>query len=130
MKRAAPKSIVWFAKKGGIFAGALEHFPEKWIPVFRRKCDKLRNLERVANSTQSERALGIRPRRRKRSSYRRIDEHRGIAGPRGDGVRRGDRRRRSRRARGRDQAQAAFARHRRGGGGKGLRGRRAHSLWG
>jgi hypothetical protein len=25
---------------------SLEHFPEKWAPVFRRKCDKIKNLER------------------------------------------------------------------------------------
>ena len=25
----------------------LEHFPEKWRPVFRRKCDQLKKLERV-----------------------------------------------------------------------------------
>jgi hypothetical protein len=24
----------------------LEHFPEKWAPVFRRKCEKIKNLER------------------------------------------------------------------------------------
>jgi hypothetical protein len=24
-----------------------EHFPEKWAPVFRRKCDQAMNLERV-----------------------------------------------------------------------------------
>jgi hypothetical protein len=34
-----------------------EHFPEKWTPVFRRKCDHVRNLERVSDSTLSERAL-------------------------------------------------------------------------
>ena len=26
----------------------LEHFPEKWTPVFRRKCDQLKKLERVS----------------------------------------------------------------------------------
>ena len=29
----------------------LEHFPEKWTPVFRRKCDQLKKLERVSHST-------------------------------------------------------------------------------
>src|SRR6266542_4909366 len=45
--------------------GAPEHFPERWTPVFRRKCDQATNLERVpeleldeACSTCSERALG------------------------------------------------------------------------
>src|SRR5712692_1200640 len=38
----------------------LEHFPEKWRPVFRRKCDQVRNLERVPDSTITERALGRR----------------------------------------------------------------------
>ncbi len=28
----------------------LEHFPEKWVPVFRRKCDQAGNLERVPDS--------------------------------------------------------------------------------
>src|SRR6266571_5313719 len=46
--------------------GAPEHFPEKWTPVFRRKCDQATNLERVPEldlvetwSTFSERALGL-----------------------------------------------------------------------
>jgi hypothetical protein len=30
---------------------SLEHFPEKWTPVFRRKCDHLSNLERCSDST-------------------------------------------------------------------------------
>jgi hypothetical protein len=30
---------------------SLEHFPEKWTPVFRRKCDQLKKLERVSDST-------------------------------------------------------------------------------
>jgi hypothetical protein len=25
----------------------LEHFPEKWIPVFRRKCDQLKERRKV-----------------------------------------------------------------------------------
>src|ERR1700674_4140198 len=29
----------------------LEHFPEKWTPVFRRKCDQLKKIERVSDST-------------------------------------------------------------------------------
>jgi len=35
----------------------LEHFQEKWIPVFRRKCDQLKKLERVSDSSKSKRAL-------------------------------------------------------------------------
>ena len=27
-------------------SATLEHFPEKWTPVFRRKCDQLMKLER------------------------------------------------------------------------------------
>ena len=30
---------------------ASEHFPEKWTPVFRRKCDQLKKPERVSDST-------------------------------------------------------------------------------
>jgi len=29
----------------------LEHSPEKWIPVFRRKCDHVRNPEHLSDST-------------------------------------------------------------------------------
>jgi hypothetical protein len=32
-------------------APSLKHFPEKWTPVFRRKCDQLKKLERVSDST-------------------------------------------------------------------------------
>jgi hypothetical protein len=40
----------------------LEHFPAKWEPVRRRKCDQIRNLERVTDSIESERALAMRGR--------------------------------------------------------------------
>jgi hypothetical protein len=36
---------------------ALEHFPAKWEPVRRRKCDQIRNLERVSDSIETKRAL-------------------------------------------------------------------------
>src|SRR5260370_28930071 len=36
----------------------IEHFPEKWTPVFRRKCDQLKKLERVSDWIKSKRALG------------------------------------------------------------------------
>src|ERR1700757_1393319 len=49
--------------------------------------------------------------------------------PRSDGVRRGDRRRRAGGPRGRDQAQTDHARYLGGGGGEGLGGRGAHSVW-
>jgi hypothetical protein len=32
----------------------LEHFPEKWAPVFRRKCDKIKNLAPFSDSIESE----------------------------------------------------------------------------
>jgi hypothetical protein len=35
----------------------LEHFQEKWRPVFRRKCDQLKKLERVSDSSKSKRTL-------------------------------------------------------------------------
>jgi hypothetical protein len=35
----------------------LEHFPAKWEPVRRRKCDQIKNLERVPDSTKAGRAL-------------------------------------------------------------------------
>jgi hypothetical protein len=35
----------------------VEHFPEKWMPVFRRKCDQRKKLERVSDSIKSKRAL-------------------------------------------------------------------------
>ena len=35
-------------------AGELEHFPEKWTPVFRRKCDQIRNLEPLRVSRMSQ----------------------------------------------------------------------------
>jgi len=38
--------------------GELEHFPEKWIPVFRRKCDHVKESRARSDSIQSERALG------------------------------------------------------------------------
>jgi predicted N-acetyltransferase YhbS len=34
-----------------------EHFPEKWEPVFRRKCDKIKNTECLSDSIESESAL-------------------------------------------------------------------------
>src|SRR6266436_5192878 len=37
-----------------------ERFPEKWTkwtPAFRRKCDQLKQLERISDSTQSKGAL-------------------------------------------------------------------------
>jgi drug/metabolite transporter (DMT)-like permease len=34
-----------------------EHFPEKWRPVFRRKCDHRKKLERDTDSIKSKRAL-------------------------------------------------------------------------
>jgi predicted N-acetyltransferase YhbS len=37
--------------------GKAEHFPEKWAPVFRRKCDKIKNPERLSDSIESESAL-------------------------------------------------------------------------
>ena len=37
--------------RSSISVALLEHFPEKWTPVFRRKCDHVRNLERVSDST-------------------------------------------------------------------------------
>jgi hypothetical protein len=51
-------------------APALEHFPEKWTPVFRRKCDKIKNLERFAIQLN-------RRRRIKRS--RRMNENHGAS---------------------------------------------------
>ena len=38
----------------------LEHFPAKWEPVRRRKCDQIRNLERVSDSIESERTLATK----------------------------------------------------------------------
>ena len=35
----------------GLECPKLAHFPEKWTPVFRRKCDQRKNLERVFDST-------------------------------------------------------------------------------
>src|SRR5262249_24510470 len=37
---------------------ALEHFPEKWMPVFRRKCDQVSTSRPLSDSTQSESGLG------------------------------------------------------------------------
>jgi urease accessory protein len=37
--------------------GLLEHFQEKWKPVFRRKCDQLKKLERVSDFSKSKHAL-------------------------------------------------------------------------
>src|ERR1700743_566818 len=34
-----------------------EHFPEKWIPVFRRKCDQIENLEPGFDSIKAGKAL-------------------------------------------------------------------------
>jgi superfamily II DNA helicase RecQ len=39
----------------------LEHFPEKWVPVFRRKCDKIKKPERFSDSIESENALQRQP---------------------------------------------------------------------
>src|SRR5262249_46160995 len=36
---------------------ALEHFPEKWMPVFRRKCDQVSTSRPLSDSTQSESGL-------------------------------------------------------------------------
>jgi NitT/TauT family transport system permease protein/taurine transport system permease protein len=38
---------------------ALEHFPEKWMPVFRRNCDHLKKLQHAFDSIKSKRALVI-----------------------------------------------------------------------
>jgi len=35
----------------------LEHFPEKWMPVFRRKCDQVSTSRPLSDSTQSESGL-------------------------------------------------------------------------
>jgi hypothetical protein len=35
----------------------LEHFPEKRVPVFRRKCDQIKNPERLSDSMEAESAL-------------------------------------------------------------------------
>src|SRR6266852_2133122 len=52
-----PKSQMPVSVSAIAVTPCLEHFPEKWVPVFRRKCDQLMSLERVSGSTQSERAL-------------------------------------------------------------------------
>jgi hypothetical protein len=36
----------------------LEHFPEKWAPVFRRKCDKIKKPRALSDSIESESAPG------------------------------------------------------------------------
>jgi hypothetical protein len=45
--RDLPVSLLRIAEH---FTGtrALEHFPEKWTPVFRRKCDQIKMLERFS----------------------------------------------------------------------------------
>jgi len=44
---APPISVAVIVSPGDQCRGAsLEHFPEKWAPVFRRKCDKFKNPDR------------------------------------------------------------------------------------
>jgi hypothetical protein len=52
--RGAAEGRAAAADEGG---RALEHFSEKWTPVFRRKCDQLKKLGRVSDSIQSKRTL-------------------------------------------------------------------------
>src|SRR6266446_4791577 len=52
---ALAAGVLLLSARGG---GAREHFPEKWKPVFRRKCDQRKKSERVSDPVKSKRALG------------------------------------------------------------------------
>jgi hypothetical protein len=50
---AVPKRLG--SSPSAVGAKRLEHFQEKWPPVFRRKCDQISNLDRLADDAEGAR---------------------------------------------------------------------------
>jgi hypothetical protein len=50
---AVPKRLG--SSPSAVGAKRLEHFQEKWPPVFRRKCDQISNLDRLAGDAEGAR---------------------------------------------------------------------------
>jgi hypothetical protein len=46
-----------------VMEGSLEHFPDKWIPLFRKKMRPNKDLEPRSDAIRTEKALGVLPRR-------------------------------------------------------------------